>query len=275
MEHDLRRICNQIRRDTVRSIYRAGSGHPGSSLSAVEIMATLYFTDIFTCDPAQPHMPGRDRFVLSKGHAAPAYYSVLAHKGYFPVALLDTLRCVGSALQGHPNLEKLPCLDCAVGSLGQGLSIANGMALALKRRGEKAQVFCLIGDGEQQEGQIWEAAAFACQHHLDNVCLIVDCNGLQLVDSLDSIKNMEPLAEKWQSFGWHVLKADGHDTDALYQAYAQAKAYQGQPTVILAKTVKGKGVSYMENQAKWHGTAPDERQYQIAMQELEAEVQQW
>lgn len=275
MEHDLRRICNQIRRDTVRSIYRAGSGHPGSSLSAVEIMATLYFTDVFHCDPAQPHALGRDRFVLSKGHAAPAYYSILAHKGYFSVDLLDTLRCVGSPLQGHPNLEKLPCLDCAVGSLGQGLSIANGMALALKRRHENAEVFCLIGDGEQQEGQIWEAAAFSAQHHLDNVCLIVDCNGLQLVDSLLSIKDMAPLDKKWQSFGWHVLTVDGHDTDALYTAYAAAKAYREKPTVILAKTIKGKGVSYMENQAQWHGTAPDTQQYQVAMRDLEAEAATW
>ena len=152
MKHDLHDVCTQIRRDTVRSIYRAGSGHPGSSLSAVEIMATLYFTDVFTCFPDRPHAPERDRFVLSKGHAAPAYYSILAHKGYFSLALLDTLRTVGSALQGHPNLEKLPCLDCAVGSLGQGLSIANGIALALKIRHEMPQVFCLIGDGEQQEG---------------------------------------------------------------------------------------------------------------------------
>lgn len=272
MKHDLHDVCTQIRRDTVRSIYRAGSGHPGSSLSAVEIMATLYFTDVFTCFPDRPHAPEQDRFVLSKGHAAPAYYSILAHKGYFSLALLDTLRTVGSALQGHPNLEKLPCLDCAVGSLGQGLSIANGIALALKIRHEMPQVFCLIGDGEQQEGQIWEAAAFASQHHLDNVCLIVDCNGLQLVDSLVSIKNMEPMDAKWESFGWHVLRVDGHDTDALYEAYSAAKTYEGKPTVILAHTVKGKGVSYMENQAQWHGAAPDEAQYRLAMDELTTEV---
>ena len=171
---------------------------------------------------------------------------------------LDTLRTVGSPLQGHPNLQKLPCLDCAVGSLGQGPSIANGMALALKLKGKPQQVFCLIGDGEQQEGQVWEAAAFAGQHHLDNVCLIVDCNGLQLVDSMADIKDMEPMDAKWESFGWHVLRVDGHDTDALYDAYGAAKARSDKPTVILAKTVKGKGVSYMENQAEWHGAAPDE-----------------
>ncbi len=272
MRHDLRDVCMQIRRDTVRSIYRAGSGHPGSSLSAVEIMATLYFTDIFTCFPDRPHAPERDRFVLSKGHAAPAFYSTLAHKGYFPLEWLDTLRTVGSPLQGHPNLQKLPCLDCAVGSLGQGLSIANGMALGLKRKGQTQQVFCLIGDGEQQEGQIWEAAAFAGQHHLDNVCLIVDCNGLQLVDSMAIIKDMEPMDAKWDSFGWHVLHVDGHDTDALYDAYGDAKARTDKPTVILAKTVKGKGVSYMENQAEWHGAAPDEAQYEQAMKELTTEV---
>ena len=269
MRHDLRDVCMQIRRDTVRSIYRAGSGHPGSSLSAVELMANLYFTDIFTCFPDRPHAPERDRFVLSKGHAAPAFYSTLAHKGYFPLEWLDTLRTVGSPLQGHPNLQKLPCLDCAVGSLGQGPSIANGMALALKLKGKPQQVFCLIGDGEQQEGQVWEAAAFAGQHHLDNVCLIVDCNGLQLVDSMADIKDMEPMDAKWESFGWHVLRVDGHDTDALYDAYGAAKARSDKPTVILAKTVKGKGVSYMENQAEWHGAAPDEAQYAQAMKELE------
>lgn len=265
-------LCRTIRRDTVRSIYLAQSGHPGSSLSTVEILVTLYFGGILQCYPDQPKHPRRDRFILSKGHAAPAYYSVLAHKGFFPVSLLDTLRQLGSPLQGHPNLDKLPCLDCAVGSLGQGLSIANGMAFSFKYRNEPQRVYCLIGDGEQQEGQVWEAAMFAAQHHLDNVCLIVDCNGMQLVDAVDGIKALEPLDDKWRSFGWHVLPVDGHDIEALQQAFHEGAAYKGKPTVILAKTIKGKGVSYMENQADWHGTAPDKELYEQAMQELSQEV---
>lgn len=274
MTNQLQQLCRQIRRETVQAIYLAGSGHPGSSLSAVEILVTLYFTDLLHCFHKDPKNPRRDRFILSKGHAAPAYYSVLAHKGFFPVSLLDTLRKLGSPLQGHPNMEKLPCLDCAVGSLGQGLSIANGIAFALQRRQETPHVFCLIGDGEQQEGQIWEAAAFAAQHHLDHVCLIVDCNGMQLVDALDGIKKMQPMAAKWQSFGWHVLETDGHDIDKLYHTLKEAKQYRSKPTVVLAHTIKGKGVSYMENQAEWHGTAPNTEQYQTAMKELSQEVPQ-
>ncbi|WP_301859490.1 transketolase [uncultured Megasphaera sp.] len=268
----LEQLCRQVRRDVVQSIYLAESGHPGSSLSAVEILVTLYFTDLLQCRPQEPKCPQRDRFILSKGHAAPAYYSVLAHKGFFSTALLPTLRSLGSPLQGHPNMEKLPCLDCAVGSLGQGLSIANGIAYALKRRGEGQHVFCLIGDGEQQEGQIWEAAAFASQHQLDNVCLIVDCNGMQLVDSLAVIKDMRPFDVKWRSFGWNVLSVDGHDVQELYRVLHEAKVHRGQPTVVLAQTIKGKGVSYMENQADWHGTAPNREQYDAAMRELSQEV---
>ncbi|MUP50149.1 transketolase [uncultured Megasphaera sp.] len=271
MSKQLQELCRQVRKDTVQSIYLAGSGHPGSSLSAVEIMVTLYFTDVFRCNPAQPQDPLRDRFILSKGHAAPAYYSVLAHKGFFPRESLRTLRKLGSALQGHPNMEKLPCLDMAVGSLGQGLSIANGMAWALKRQQSTSHVFCLIGDGEQQEGQIWEAAMFAAQHKLDNVCLIVDVNGLQLVDAVAGIKNMNAAATQWQSFGWHATCVDGHSIPALYEAFRQAEERRGKPSVILANTVKGKGVSYMENQAEWHGTAPNERQYKSAMRELTRE----
>lgn len=271
MIQQLAALCNIVRRDVVRSIYLAQSGHPGSSLSTVEMLVTLYFGGIFRCFPDDPKNPKRDRFILSKGHAAPTYYSVLAHKGFFDVSMLDTLRKLGSPLQGHPNAMKLPCLDCAVGSLGQGLSIANGMAFALKRRHESQRVYCLIGDGEQQEGQIWEAAMFAAQHHLDNVCLLVDCNQMQLVDAINGIKNLEPLVPKWESFGWHVLTVDGHTIAALQQAYEEAAAYKGKPTVILAKTVKGKGVSYMENQADWHGTAPDRALYERAMRDLEVQ----
>lgn len=265
-------LCRRVRRDTIRSIYLAQSGHPGSSLSTVEILVTLYFGGILRCFPDQPKHPLRDRFVLSKGHAAPTYYSVLAHKGFFPVAWLDSLRQLGSPLQGHPNTTMLPCLDCAVGSLGQGLSIANGMAFAFQYRHEPQRVYCLIGDGEQQEGQIWEAAMFAAQHHLDNVCLIVDCNGMQLVDAIRDIKSLAPLDEKWKSFGWHVCTVDGHDIAALLRVFQEAAQYRGKPTVILARTVKGKGVSYMENQAQWHGTAPDQALYEQAMGELDREV---
>lgn len=272
MINQLYRLCRQIRKETVENIFLAGSGHPGSSLSAVEILVTLYFTNLLRCVPTDPKNPKRDRFILSKGHAAPTYYSVLAHKGFFPMEWLKTLRQLGSPLQGHPNMVRLSCLDCAVGSLGQGLSIANGIAFALKRRHEEPHVFCLIGDGEQQEGQIWEAASFAAQHGLDNVCLIVDCNGMQLVDDMAGIKNMEPMDEKWKSFGWHVLTADGHSVEDLYHTLHEAKAHVGAPTVVLAHTTKGKGVSYMENQADWHGTAPNEEQYRIAMNELDREV---
>lgn len=272
MTKQLQELCRQIRRDAVRAIFLAGSGHPGSSLSAVEILVTLYFKGILRVFPENPDCPERDRFILSKGHAVPAYYSVLARKGYFPVEQLWTLRKLGSPLQGHPNMEKLPCLDCAIGSLGQGLSVANGMAFAFKYRHMVQRVYCLIGDGEQQEGQIWEAAMFAAQHHLDNLCVVVDCNGMQLVDSISCIKDLRPLDDKWRSFGWHVIEVDGHNMDALYDAFCKARSYTGKPTVILAHTVKGKGVSYMENQAKWHGTAPNKAQYERAMQELSQEV---
>lgn len=272
MIQQLNDLCRQVRRDAVRSIYLARSGHPGSSLSAVEILVTLYFGGVMKCFPGDPKNPQRDRFILSKGHAVPAYYSVLARKGFFDTALLPELRKLDSPLQGHPNMRKLPCLDCAAGSLGQGLSVANGMAWALKRRHESPRVYCLIGDGEQQEGQIWEAALFAHQHRLDNLCLIVDCNGMQLVDELRCIKSLEPMAPKWESFGWHVVCADGHDISSLQQAFRQAASCTGKPTVILAKTVKGKGVSYMENQAEWHGTAPGKELYEQAMKELSREV---
>lgn len=272
MIQQLVELCRDVRRDVVRSIYLAQSGHPGSSLSTVEILVTLYFGGILRCFPEEPKNPLRDRFVLSKGHAAPTYYSVLAHKGFFDVPLLDTLRKLGSPLQGHPNPGMLPCLDCAAGSLGQGLSVANGMALAFKYRHESPRVYCLIGDGEQQEGQVWEAAMFAAQHRLDNVCLIVDCNRMQLVDAIDGIKSLAPMKPKWESFGWHVTEADGHDIASLQDAFRHAAAYKGKPSVILAHTVKGKGVSYMENQADWHGTAPDTALYEQAMRELGVEI---
>lgn len=263
------RTALQIRRDIVTMIHAARSGHPGGSLSGADIMAALYFTDQFRCDPKDPAWGERDRFILSKGHCAPLIYSVLARRGFFSPETLLTLRKLDSILQGHPNAKKTPGLDCSSGSLGQGLSISNGIAYALKRRASDARVYCLLGDGELQEGQVWEAAMFAPQHALDNVCAIVDYNNVQLDGKVSEIKDVFPLREKWDAFHWNVLECDGHDVAALYDAFCKARAAKGRPSVILAKTVKGKGVSYMENSAKWHGTAPNDAEYAKAMAELE------
>ena len=271
-EQRLEALARDIRRDIVTMIYHAGSGHPGGSLSAAEILTALYFTDRFHCDPANPGWPERDRFFLSKGHVAPVLYSVLARRGFFPLETLDTLRQLDSTLQGHPNAHKTPGLDCSSGSLGQGLSVANGAAYALKRRGSAARVYCLLGDGELQEGQIWEAAMFAPQHGLDNLCAVVDYNNVQLDGKVSEIKDVAPLREKWEAFRWNVIEADGHSVAAMYEAYGAAMACKGRPSVILARTVKGKGVSYMENSAKWHGSVPNEEQYRQAMAELEVQA---
>lgn len=269
-ETAMRQAALQIRRDILTMVHAAGSGHPGGSLSAADLVAALYFSDMFRCDPNHPDWMDRDRFILSKGHTAPVLYSALARRGFFPPGELLTLRRLDSRLQGHPKRGATPGLDCSSGSLGQGLSISNGIAFALRRRESSARVYCLMGDGELQEGQVWEAALFAAQHKLSNVCAIVDYNGIQLDGSVSEIKEVFPLREKWESFGWHVLEADGHDVCAVYQAFAQARAYADGPTVLLAKTVKGKGVSFMENRAEWHGKAPNDEEYRAAMAELEA-----
>ena len=271
-EQKIKEIARQIRRDIVTMIHAAGSGHPGGSLSAADLLATLYFTDQFRCDPSSPNWAERDRFILSKGHTAPVIYSVLARRGFFPPEELLTLRRFGSRLQGHPKKDATPGLDCSSGSLGQGLSIANGIAFALQRRGSDARVYCLMGDGELQEGQVWEAAMFAPQHGLDNICALVDYNNVQLDGRVDEIKEVQPLREKWEAFRWNVIETDGHDVSAIYSAYQAARACKGRPTVILAQCVKGKGVSYMENSAKWHGTAPNDEEYAQAMEELEVEA---
>jgi len=268
MEQDLGAMCRQLRRDILTMIHAAGSGHPGGSLSCVEILATLYF-DVMRLDPADPGNPDRDRFLLSKGHAAPALYSVLARRGYFSPDLLPTLRQLGSPLQGHPHMESLPGLDCSSGSLGQGLSIANGLALAAKKTGRTYRTYCLLGDGEVQEGQIWEAAMTAAQFRLDNVCAIVDDNGVQLDGPTDEICRVEPLDEKFRAFGWHVIPVDGHDVDALKAAFAEAETVKEKPTVLIARCVKGKGVSFMENQCAWHGKAPNEEELAAALAEVE------
>ena len=267
MSYDLPALCRQVRRDILTMTHAAGSGHPGGSLSAVEILVTLYF-DQMHLDPAQPEDPNRDRFLLSKGHAAPVLYSALARRGFFDPGLLPTLRQLDSPLQGHPHREKLPGLDCSSGSLGQGLSIANGLALAARRTGRSYRTYCLLGDGEVQEGQIWEAAMTAAQFSLDNVCAVVDDNGVQLDGPTKDIMDVEPLGAKFAAFGWEVLDVDGHSLAALRDAFRIAAATQGRPTVLIAHTVKGKGVSFMEGQAAWHGKAPNDQELAAALAEL-------
>ncbi len=264
---DLAPLCRTIRRDVLEMIHAAGSGHPGGSLSAVELLATLYF-DVLSVDPARPDDPDRDRFLLSKGHAAPVLYSVLARRGFFDPALLPTLRQLGSPLQGHPHMERLPGLDCSSGSLGQGLSIANGLAMAARRTGRSYRTYCLMGDGELQEGQVWEAAMTAAHFRLDDVCAIVDDNGVQLDGLTRDIMQVEPIGDKFRAFGWHVIEVDGHDLAALRAAFDEAAATKGRPTVLVAKTVKGKGVSFMEGQPAWHGKAPNDEELAAALAEL-------
>ncbi len=260
-----------IREEIVKMIAASQSGHPGGSLSAVEIVTALYFGGVLKHDPAQPAMPERDRFILSKGHAAPVLYAAFAEAGYIDKALLATLRKLSSPLQGHPDKRKLPFLEASTGSLGQGISLANGMAQAARLNRETHQMFVLIGDGESDEGQIWEAAMYAGHHKLDNVNVILDMNGYQLDDSNKAIMNLEPIADKWKAFNWNVLDVDGHNMAAVLNALQTAKAHTGSPTVIIARTVKGKGVSFMENNNKFHGVAPTADELKQALAELENE----
>lgn len=268
---ELKRIANLMRQDIISMLVTAKSGHPGGSLSAADIVATLYFQEM-RINPKEPHWADRDRFVLSKGHAAPVLYSALAEKGYFPKEELQGLRQTGHMLQGHPDMKKTPGVDMSTGSLGQGLSAANGMALAGKLEGKDYRVFVLLGDGEAAEGQVWEAAMAAAHYKLDNVTAILDLNGLQIDGATESVMSSAPLADKWRAFCWHVIEADGHDVDALLAAYAEAKQVKGKPTIILAKTIKGKGVSFMEDQAGWHGNAPSVEQGEQALKELREEA---
>jgi len=263
----LQSTCRQVRRNIITMTNKAGAGHPGGSLSCTEAMVALYF-DVMKVDPKNPSDPHRDRFILSKGHAAPILYAVLARKGYFDPAILPTLRSLGSPLQGHPHMHMLPGLDCSSGSLGQGLSIANGLAFAARKQGKSYRTYCLMGDGEVQEGQVWEAAMTAAHFGLDNVCAIVDNNGVQLDGTTAEIMGVEPLGEKFRAFGWHVIDCDGHDLEALLAAFREAEATKGKPTVIVAKTVKGKGVSFMENQCGWHGKAPNKDELAAALAEI-------
>ena len=253
-------------------VYRAASGHIGGSLSAMDILTELYF-EVLRIDPAKPHDPDRDRFVMSKGHCTPALYSVLAMRGYFPEEELKLFRSIEGHYSGHPDMVNVEGVDMSTGSLGQGLAAAGGMALAGKIDGKDYRVYALMGDGEIEEGEIWEAAMASSKYKLDNLCGIVDVNGLQIDGATADVMPSEPLDAKFAAFGWHVIKVDGHDFDALRAAFAEAESVKGQPSVILAKTVKGRGVSFMENNAGWHGKAPNAEQYDTARGELACAIE--
>ncbi len=265
----LNEIARQIRIDVIRMLAEAGSGHPGGSLSAADIVTALLF-DVMQHDPKRPEWPGRDRFVLSKGHAIPVWYSALAHAGYFPREELATLRRTGSRLQGHPDRNTLPCLEACTGSLGQGLSVALGLALASKMESSPFRVYCLMGDGESQEGQIWEAAMAAGKFKPDTLCAILDYNKGQIDGFVDDVMPIEPVMEKWQSFGWHVRRIDGHDIEVVINTLNEAKSVTDKPTLIVADTIKGKGVSFMEGVVDWHGKAPSAEEAEKALAELGA-----
>lgn len=265
---ELMKVANEVRKGAVTAVYNAKSGHPGGSLSAADIYTYLFFEEM-NIDPADPKKDDRDRFVLSKGHTAPGYYAALANRGFFPVEDLKTLRKVGSYLQGHPDMKHIPGVDMSSGSLGQGISAAVGMAISGKLRKKDYRVYTLLGDGEIQEGQVWEAAMLAAHHNLDNLVVIVDNNNLQIDGSIDEVNSPYPIDKKFEAFNFHVINVDGHDFDALDAAFKEARETKGQPTAIIAKTIKGKNVSFMENQASWHGAAPNEEQYAVAMADLE------
>lgn len=265
---DLKRIANEVRKGIVTSVYSAQAGHPGGALSSAEIFTYLYFQEM-NIDPENPKMEDRDRFVLSKGHVAPGLYATLANRGYFPVEDLKTLRKLGSYLQGHPDMKRIPGVDMSSGSLGQGVSAAIGMALAAKLDEKEYRVYTLVGDGEIQEGQIWEAAMFAGFRKLDNLVVIVDNNGLQIGGNIDEVCSPYPIDKKFEAFNFYTISVDGHDFEQLHDAFTKARENKGKPTAIIAKTIKGKGVSFMENQTSWHGTAPNEEQYITAMADLQ------
>ena len=265
---ELQKQANEIRKGIIAAVHSAKSGHPGGSLSAADIFTYLYFEEM-NIDPKDPKKPDRDRFVLSKGHTAPGLYAALANRGYFPVEDLLTLRHIGSHLQGHPCIQHTPGVDASSGSLGQGISVAVGMALSAKLSNEDYRVYTLLGDGEIQEGQVWEASMFAGSHHLDNLCVIVDNNNLQIDGTIEEVNSPYPITDKFAAFNFHVIAVeDGNDFDQLRAAFAEARETKGMPTAIVMKTVKGKGVSYMENAVGWHGKAPNDEEYAIAVEEL-------
>lgn len=268
---ELKKIANNIRISIIEQVYEAGSGHPGGALSIADIMAVLYFNQM-NIDSKDEKSNLRDRLVLSKGHAVAALYGALAEKGYIEKEELKTFRKLGSRLQGHPDMEKLPGLDMSTGSLGQGLSIANGMAIASKMDSLGCRIYCILGDGEIEEGQIWEAAMTANKYHLDNLCVILDFNGLQIDGTVEEVKALDCLRSKWESFGFNVISCNGNDIEMLISSFEQVKQTKGMPSIIIAETVKGKGVSFMENKAEWHGKAPNEEEYNRAMKELKLEA---
>lgn len=259
--------ARQVREDIIDEVYHAKSGHPGGSLSITDILTVLYFKEM-NVNPENPEWEDRDRFVLSKGHCSPALYSCLANRGFFPVEDLKTFRNINSYLQGHPDKNKVPGVDMTTGSLGQGLSAANGMAIAGKMDEKDYRVYCVLGDGEIEEGQIWEAAMAANKYKLDNLCVIVDNNNLQIDGTIEEVMSSYPIDEKFKSFGFQVINIDGHDIEEIIKAFEVARNVKGKPTCIIAKTIKGKGIAFMENQAGWHGKAPNEEQYQQAIDGL-------
>ncbi len=267
--NELAKVACKVRMGIIEGTFNAKSGHPGGSLSIADIVSYLYFNEM-NVDPANPVKEDRDRFVLSKGHAAPALYSVMAQRGYFPVEELKTLRKVDSRLQGHPSMHYLPGVDISSGSLGQGISAACGMALGAKLKNADFRVYTILGDGEIEEGQVWEAAMYAAAKKLDNLVAFVDNNNLQIDGTVEEVNSPYPIPEKFSAFGWNVIEIDGHNFDEIANALDNAKACKGKPTAIIATTVKGKGVSFMENQVNWHGSAPNAEQYEIAMNELNA-----
>lgn len=267
----LKLTATRVRMGVIEATHGAGCGHPGGSLSAADVLTYLYFREM-RIDPEQPQDPNRDRFVLSKGHCAPGLYATLAERGFFPVADLPTLRHSNSYLQGHPNMNTVPGVDMSTGSLGQGVSAACGMALAAKKSSSDINVYTLLGDGEIEEGECWEAFMFANHYKLDNLCIMIDVNGLQIDGATKDVMPSEPLDQKFAAFNWNVIHVNGHDYDALIAAFEAAAACKGKPTVLIAKTTKGKGVSFMENNAGWHGKAPNDEQYAQAKAEVEAKL---
>ncbi len=263
----LKKIALEVRKDIIEAVYSAKSGHPGGSLSIADILTVLYFNQM-NIDEKKPDDPNRDRLVLSKGHACTALYSVLAEKGYFDKEDLKTFRKLGSPLQGHPDMNKVPGIDMTTGSLGQGLSASVGMAIASKMNKAGCKIYCILGDGEIEEGQIWEAAMSASKYKLDNLCVILDNNNLQIDGEIEKVGGMNNITEKFLSFGFNVVNINGHNIDEIIDAITTAKQTKGKPTIIIAKTIKGKGVSFMENKAEWHGKAPSEEEYKLAMDEL-------
>lgn len=263
----LANIANEIRMGAIEQVYEAQSGHPGGALSCADILAVLYFNQM-NIDPKQPNAPARDRFVLSKGHCSPALYATLARKGYFDKEILTGFRKIESNLQGHPDMKKIPGVDMTTGSLGQGMSAAVGMAIGSKMDSAGCRVYCLVGDGEIEEGQIWEAAMTASKNKLDNLCVIVDHNGLQIDGSVEEVAGLVDIKEKFESFGFYTIEIDGHDIEEIIHAFQAARQEKGRPTAIIANTIKGKGVSFMKGKAQWHGKAPNKEEYEEAINEL-------